>query len=421
MNRRPWHRWAGRLLAVAAGLALAVAPYPLTAVVGGTPQSPEQLMLAQIPLDRAADRASAAAGSPGSGLGEIAVSAETSSITVHWKGAIPPAVNAVIGAIRASGIQVNVRAALHTRQELEAAAQRVMSASAGYAGAGVDAVVLRPDGSGLDVAASGDGSAASARIASDAGVDVRLVPAMHPHPTWRLADYTPHWAGARITSDGVHPCTSGFPIVRNSDGRTFILTAAHCGGTRCSPTTTVVCWWAWYGYKSTDNGYKFGDVWNVTNSLDVQYIRSFTGPYTYDGGVAYGTDFAKQVVGSGSNHPGDWVCQSGGFTGIHCGLQVQYTTVVSLNGTNVTEWLACGNPYRSVCNSTGAGQGDSGGSVFSLGSQSGTVIAKGMQSYGFTTGYSCTNNNGETTTCYNAIGFVDIGQILSNYGARIMT
>lgn len=117
----------------------------------------------------------------------------------------------------------------------------------------------------------------------------------------------------------------------------------------------------------------------------------------------------------------DWVCQSGGYTGIHCGLQLTYTTYVDLNGTSVLEWVACAQPAQYSCWGTGAGKGDSGGSVFSLGSASGTVIAKGMQSYGFGNGYSCTNNNSETTTCYNVIGFVDIGRILSNYGARIMT
>jgi hypothetical protein len=320
---------------------------------------------------------------------------------------------------------VTLQPALHTPAELEAAARRIMSARDRYASLGIDAVVLRTDGSGLDVAAAaGSGapvagaaaaahSASVAQIASDVGVAVRLVPAMHPRPTSRLLDYVPHWAGARITSDGVHYCTSGFPIVRNSDGRTFILTAGHCSGTP---------WWSWYGWQSGNNNLKFGDTWTVTKSLDVQYIRSFTGALTYDGGVAVGTEFTKQVVGSAGNRSGDWVCQSGSATGINCAIQLQYQTVVGINGTNVTEWEACGTPYQNICRTRAAGGGDSGGPVFSLGSQSGTVIAKGLQSYGFGIGYSCTNNNNETiASCYNSIGFVDIGQILSNYGARIQT
>ncbi len=411
-------------LGIAAGLALAVVAYPWTvAAMSGSP-TPEQLMVAQVPLDRAADRLTAVAGS-GSGLGEIVVSAETSSLTVHWKGQVPARVNAEIAVIRASGIQVTVQPALHTPAELETAARRIMSARDRYAGLGIDAVVLRTDGSGLDVAAAaGDGAPAAgaaetavsdsvAQVGSEAGVAVRLVPAKHPRPTSRFLDYVPHWAGARITSDDNHYCSSGFPIVRNSDGRTFILTAGHCPGTP---------WWAWWGFQSSNNNLKFGDTWTVTSSLDVQYIRSFSGPFTYDGGVVPGTEFAKQVVGSAGNHPGDWLCQSGAATGINCGLFIQYQTVVDLNGTSVTEWEACGNPVRTGCTSRAGGAGDCGGSIFSLGSQSGTVIAKGMQSYGFRLGYSCTNNNNETiNNCYNSIGFVDIGQILSNYGARIQT
>ena len=455
MGKLLWPSWYGRLrglLGVAIGLALAVVPYPRPVAAASAPLTPEQLMVAQVPLDGAADRLTAVDGAAdrltavagaadrltavagaadrltavagaGSGLGEIVVSAETSSLTVHWKGQVPAQVNAEIAAIRASGIQVTLQPALHTPVELEAVARRIMSARDRYAGLGIDAVVLRTDGSGLDVAAAGGGapatgaaaaarSATVAQLASDAGVAVRLVPAMHPQPTSRLLDYVPHWAGARITSDGVHYCTSGFPIVRNSDGRTFILTAGHCAGTP---------WWSWYGWQSGNNNLKFGDTWTVTRSLNVQYIRSFTGAITYDGGVAVGTEFTKQIVGSTGNHSGDWVCQSGSATGINCAIQLQYQTVVGINGANVTEWEACGTPYQNICRTRAAGAGDSGGPIFSLGSQSGTVIAKGLQSYGFGLGYSCTNNNNETTTCYNSIGFVDIGQILNNYGARIQT
>jgi hypothetical protein len=226
---RRWYRRLRVPLGVAAGLALAAVPYPRAVAAASAPLTPEQLMVAQVALDRAADRLTAVAGA-GSGLGEIVVSAETSSLTVHWKGQVPAQVNAEMAAIRASGVQVTLQPALHTPAELEAAARRIMSARYRYAGLGIDAVVLRTDGGGLDVAAAAgsgapaDGPAAAGRsvsvaqLASDAGVAVRLVPAMHPRATSRLLDYVPHWAGrgARATASTTAPAASPSSATRTA-------------------------------------------------------------------------------------------------------------------------------------------------------------------------------------------------------------
>jgi hypothetical protein len=59
---------------------------------------------------------------------------------------------------------------------------------------------------------------------------------------------------------------------------------------------------------------------------------------------------------------------------------------------------------------------------FSLyGSTGGSVLAMGSISMGIGAEYACTNDNGEPTTCFTEVGYVDEGAILGWLGADIMT
>jgi hypothetical protein len=166
--------------------------------------------------------------------------------------------------------------------------------------------------------------------------------------------------------------------------------------------------------------YKFGDTWTVTKGLDIQYIRSFVQGRTYDGGVKPGTEFSKPVVGTSGNQPGDSVCQSGSWTGIHCGMTIVQHGYEDINGSFVPGWAAC-QESGLLCSGTDGGAGDSGAPVFSLAANPGQVLARGSISAGLGATFSCSNNNGEKTICAHEEFFVDIQDILNNYGASILT
>ena len=371
----------------------------------------------QLQVDNAAERIQALSRSPmGAGFAGVVVSGQQHAVTLYWHGVAPPAVSALIARLRADGLTVNVRQAPYTEAQLNARVHDVIARRGDYQRAGivVNGAFELADGTGVVVNVSTTAPAtarALPMVAGDPlnGVATRLVAQPPATPLNRLSDYVPHWAGARIQSSS-SSCTSGFPIVRDSDGRTFILTAGHCTGT------------PWYAPVIPDSthDYKFGDTWTVTPGLDIQYIRSFVQGQTYDGGVKPGTEISKPVVGTSGNQAGDSVCQSGSWTGIHCGLTIVQHGYININGSFVPGWTAC-QQSGLLCTGTAGGEGDSGAPVFSLAANPNQVMARGSLSGGLGGTFNCSNNNGETTVCAHEIFFVDIQDILNNYGAHILT
>jgi hypothetical protein len=322
-------------------------------------------------------------------------------------------------------VRIRVAPAAHSAQQLNAQVVRLERARPRYARSGVLLQSFR-------VAANGSGIAVGVAVRPDAraafGAMAARLRASLPVPLTfgaphaltlmhRLEDFPPHWAGSRIiTVQGTDSCTTGFPMQRRSDGRTFITTADHCDADLGHPVNEQ--WWDWLGPHDTNH--RMGEAWYHTGSVDAAYVRppnGSVGGVTYDGGVAESHDFSKVVVGVGGNYVGAWYCTSGAWTGVHCSIQTQYsdTEYIPDDGAYVNLWWA-----DQTQGGTAAGEGDSGGPVFSLGSASGTVIAKGSITGGASV-YSCVNDNGESDQCSNTVAFVDEQSILNSLGANIVT
>jgi hypothetical protein len=392
----------------------------------------DQMMLAQVPLDQAADRIRAISSGPTSGFAGTIVSGSKRTLTLYWNGAVPAAVATLLGELHHAGTNVVVRSAPYSQSQIEARAQQILADRESYRqhGITIDGVRLRPDATGVDVGADVSTPAAAGLSAGAAGsmlpsisaadvtaaVPAHIRPAFHSQPFDRLNDVKPHWAGARIvsTQNPRESCTSGFPIVRDSDGRTFITTANHCPGTN---------WWAanhWNSNPTADNAWKFGDTWARMPGLDVQYIRSVVGGFTYDHGVRPGTETAKPVAGASGNHVGDSVCESGSWTGIQCGLDIVNAILVPTPAGVVSEWEAVATSPNGVA----GGRGDSGGPLFSLASNPAQVMARGSLVQGFPPFFTCPDNGNPgdfPNTCSSDIGFADENRILSNFGAHVLT
>jgi hypothetical protein len=236
----------------------------------------------------------------------------------------------------------------------------------------------------------------------------RKVASADSAPRGRRSDTKPYRAGARIQSrEGW--CTSGFPIRRKSDGRTFILTAGHCPGDT---------WWT-EGEVGNSN-LKVGDTWERNDLLDVQYIRAVdVEGRVYDGGVAPGGQPSKPVAGRNLTRLGDSICVSGASSGVHCGL-----TVV---GHPSPGGRPLGNYWMAYSDGVAVCFGDSGGPVFSRASDPDKVIARGVISrLSWALGYyedlfDWTNDAGEKLRCGHWVTFADINVALDDFGAEIVT
>jgi hypothetical protein len=433
---------SARRAALCALLALALAPgagaAPARAEVPA-PAGDEAMMLAQLPLDAAADRITAMADRPGTGFTNIVLSVPERTVTVYWKGTPPAATARAIAALERPDVHIRLRRAAYSKAELDAAIAATGARRSGYQARGlrIRSLGAEPDGSGLvvRVAAAQPGAgarAAATRLVADrpgmetmatelraaTGVDTRVIPHPGATPTagTRLEDLNPHYAGARLWSTFNSGCSTGFQLRRRSDGRVFNTTAAHCGG-RNEPLHT-----AWYSYLGpNDANHSFGDTWYFDWDNDTQFIRggNNVSGRTYDGGVKAGTQFSKPVAGiRAAQYAGNWVCSSGAQTGTLCGAVLQYRWQEWVDGAdaNVWMWWATKGDHQ-----TANAKGNSGGPVFSLTSDPNRVYAEGTISQGGGNSWSCTNNNGESSTCFDWLGFVSIYDTLNWLGADVQT
>jgi hypothetical protein len=186
---------------------------------------------------------------------------------------------------------------------------------------------------------------------------------------WRFNDYAPWFGADRIANSSV-ACTSGFAAVYNR--APVMLTAAHCGGVGTP-------WWngpqTGGGYRSVGNTvYSNGhtDVAAISVTSTTNYINVGANPQAAT--QLYIPRWASPVVG-------EYLCQSGSFTGEVCGLYVVDTGQSVCLSWFLVWCVYWQGPLADVVNSAGfdkpaAGHGDSGGPVYLRGGSSGT--AKGL-------------------------------------------
>lgn len=182
------------------------------------------------------------------------------------------------------------------------------------------------------------------------------------------ANDTPPWNGGDFITDGGPDCTSGY------GARQYMLTAGHC-----FPTGLTV-----FNGSSTQVFGRFGILGPVVNRdppgvapyLDAEIINTSlfggTSDLVFAGGPS--SNERDAVSGIASVPRGGQVCQSGAFEGEICGLVVQNTIPVC---RNFGEGAVC--QLHKAINPTGgiaAGQGDSGGPVFSF--QGSLLYATGL-------------------------------------------
>ena len=282
-----------------------------------------------------------------------------------------------------AGVKIDVHAAKFSRNDMNDATGRVKRDARllGEQQVSVAAVGPQLDGSGIDVTVVATDAAqvdkASSLLKDRYGDIVDDVNAVGRKTSddqlyfsgWRFNDFAPWYGGDRVRMGSGGGCSTGFAAVYNN--APAMLTAAHCGGVGESFSNG----------PRTDGTFRFMGNANYSNSgTDVASI-GVTGASNYiNVGSAlsptqlYISYWASPVVG-------EYLCQSGSYTGETCGLRV-----VDTNQSVCQSWFlwwctSWQGPLADVINSAGsgsyaAGHGDSGGPVYL---RMGTYgIAKGL-------------------------------------------
>lgn len=272
--------------------------------------------------------------------------ATTRSTKLLWKG--PSPLRAVVlaeGQRRGIGVTFSERP--YSLPEIKAAVSRLDAQKAALSARGfqIEGIVgVRDDDGAISVeghALSGqspDMKAVASAASGIAQATVRLVDSRKSTPATRSNDVAPFNAGDYMT-----------------------ITARHC------PNES---------YYDRDNsgvyvGYEFRDSPDGQASL----IDGTGSWWMYDGAWDNPYGYSKQVVGFQDVSLGDWICTSGGNSGVHCSIQV----------TSMYYWWNDGyggayniEAYQTNSADIAAIQGDSGGPVLMPYSSGTTVGAVGM-------------------------------------------
>ena len=368
----------------------------------------QALMLAQVPLLAAADRIKAL-DPQGLGLGGLRVDIEQRTLEVWWKGDPPQSVREEIALQeRNAGIRVPLRSSPHAQRELVELTRSIVQRAGEYPGL-VSAGPL-VDGSGLEIGVLDPARAVSFKFP----VPVRIVAAQQFVPLSRAAD-SPPWSVGAVTktsnfANAPSFCSTGFAMA-GAFGRQGMLTADHCacGGNVAFFTGSGLL----IGMADPDR--KPPSPPPYTDSLLIGTAPPGTpGATIWLGGVGIG-EVQFTVVGRASNVVGMRTCTSGAGTGLNCGIQIDAVNQVLPNnvpgaslggfcpylpfiqGVSVGHQIA--GPLRVA-----AGQGNSGGSVFTFATTPRAVNAAGMIIGG---DHPILCDNG-AFRCFNRVAFHDV-------------
>ncbi|MFG1883276.1 hypothetical protein [Micromonospora sp. NPDC049102] len=270
----------------------------------------------------------------------------------------------------------------HTLTELKSAGVRLINEQQ-RSDLSIESVAVPADGSGLTVRARDVVRAAEAltpsavarrTIADLVGVPTVIEPAPVMFDASRLRD-TPQWiSGEAISAAGtkqgdVYDCSSGLPARRNSDGRSFLITAAHC----FANGVTIYTGWQNGGRSKIGVTTIRSDYYDAV-AIDTSSTGT-TASRTWDG--KSGNYTVNDVTSSALSYAGDWVCQTGYASGVVCGIQVTKSWLTWVGSNGVTHGGVEGQQRDGL---TAIRPGDSGGLVFNVSAN--VRQARGIMSYG---------------------------------------
>jgi hypothetical protein len=368
------------------------------------------------------------------GYAGLAVSPARDFLTLYWKGRVPGALRRYAAGKHAGGA-VRFASARYSLAQLDSVRNRIVG-SPGFPHSGITMVAPANDGSGLQIGFS-SGQAKARSLAADKAGGIRVTFTRQPQSVplaGRWADVQPFFGGGLINSAlNSEDCTAGWPIHATLRPATFyIITAAHCTyRPSVNPATNVWTTGRWTAFATKHIGtvvprHALGLDAGLINTGMNGSVGGGGGRTIYTGGVdPKGNGLLEKAAGidgSTKNFVGNTVCTSGAYSGEICGLKIENTNatwrVLYSDGTVVVvHGLLIKNPKGT----NAAGQGDSGGPVYSY-ANAGLVAARGIISTGVGgTTTQCTgvlhlgnNPHLKERTCYSQIYVPDINAILSS-------
>ena len=269
-------------------------------------------------------------------------------------------------------VPVVVERSRYSRAAMEKASAAVWESARSWKASGTEiySIVLRSDGSGLEVRSSDPAraqslaaSATGLRSAAVAAPDLTFVPGKKVHSTTRADDSPPYYGGAPIRWDwefSGYNCTSAFGV-RNSAGTEFLATAEHCFDV---------------GDGVEDGGGdQVGTVTSRNVLHDIELIQTDTAA-----GVWLNDTTIDLFNGMDYSWDGEQVCHSGYTLNMRCSVLI---TNEALQWQDDSGDVRRGVEGRQCAGCSAVAHGDSGGPVWVL-YTTGRLESRGINSAGHT-------------------------------------
>jgi hypothetical protein len=390
----------------------------------------------QVGLDRAAAAIDGLIKRDGmSGYGGLIVSSARNSLTVYWKGQVPAALEHYAAGKHPGGA-IRFASAAYSQTQLDSLRASILNSS-GFRHSGITMIAPAPDGSGLQVGVATTPAQARSLPAiahSATRVTYTRQPATVP-ASGRWADIPSFFGGAIISQPGMD-CSSGWPVHSTASPTTYyMITAAHCVYP-LSPTPLGNIWTTSPATSIPVKNVGTATKYDLTEDAGLINLDANGSPFGGDGnaiytglvdptGVSGFGEMSAGIDGTLTNQDGDTdVCTSGAYSGEICGLTIENTQAAwTITYNDGTEVIIIGLQIQNPNKTNAAGQGDSGGPVYSY-VNAGLVAARGIISAigvasGQTTGctgvlYFRNDPNNSARICSSVVFAPDINQILSD-------
>lgn len=203
----------------------------------------------------------------------------------------------------------------YTRRELRAAREKLL-AQPSPVPQRIRTISVPPSGEGLRIGVDGAALSVAAAPAEVYGVPALFEAAPEvPRTLSRRKDERPWIGGEGLSTAARGTCTSGLPARRNWDGRSFLITAEHCGEEGEWFYTEWENQTRNYIGRTTYTHVQYDAAAIDTNDTGVTGGRTWEGPNDWRATVA-------PIDGMRYSYNGDWVCHSGFPSGQVCGIRV---------------------------------------------------------------------------------------------------
>jgi len=338
------------------------------------------------------------------GFGDVEWDATTGTARVWWHGDMP---KEVLASVNALSTEANVASMTYSREELEAAASRLLEDSAGA----VETVAAKFDGTGLEVTIAGSESYRKGGAPLDAMTTYPVEVVVGGEVTSAVDDrkytpYAPYAGGASIINgtSTVRACTSGWPVLIDVQSSALPKSYGMAFASHCIVDTSSSIWTTWPDPANSYARYYFGGASQSTyrsQSADAVILTNdptksgiddpnkLYFPYIYVGPPSGASRYivtasVAPVIGA------NW-CLSGAPSGTTCNNTINSTGIFADYGA---AYPTAGPLVRTVSSdgSANVGQGDSGGPAHRINSNGDPFaqvagIISGMQ-------------NGQPNICY---------------------